>query len=67
MLRRFYINTTGCLGITVDCSETIVIIISRKENIAFVKLFKRSFGRDILASFTGFPCQRADTLNYFRA
>ena len=55
MLRRFYINVAGCVGITGYRSDTIFII-SLKKNIVFEKLFEISFGSNILASFTEFQC-----------
>ena len=55
MLRRFYINTKGCVGITGYWFETIFIIAFEK-NIAFAKLFETSFDSNILASFTEFQC-----------
>ena len=60
MLRRFYKNITGCVGITVYCSETIFITFL-KENTVLIKLFKTSFGSTILASFTEFECHSTDT------
>ena len=56
MLWRFYINVTGCGGITGYWSEAIFII-SFKENIVFGKLFETSFGSDIITSFTEFQCK----------
>ena len=55
MLWRFYINITGCVGITGYRSDTIFII-SLKKDIVFEKLFEISFGRNILASFIEFQC-----------
>ena len=49
MLRRFYINITGCVGITIYWFE-ITFTISINENIVFVKLFGTSFSSNILAS-----------------
>ena len=37
------------------------MIISFKENVAFVKLFQKSFGSNIFASFTEFQCKGVDT------
>ena len=62
---RFYINITGCVGITGYWSETIFII-SLKENTVFVKLFETSFGRNIIASFTEFQCEGTDTFGFTR-
>ena len=64
MLWRFYINVTGCGGITGYWSEAIFII-SLKENIVFGKLFETSFGSDIIASFTEFQCQGTDTFGFY--
>ena len=52
MLWRFYINITGCVGITVYWSETILIIFL-KENV-FIKLFEKSFGSNILHHLPNF-------------
>ena len=65
MLWRFYINITGCVGITGYRSDTIFII-SLKLNIFFAKLFKTSFGSKIIASFTKFQCQSTDTLGFIQ-
>ena len=63
ILWRFYINVTGCLEITDYWSETIFII-SHKENIVFVKLFKTSFGSNIIVTFNEFQCQGPDTFGF---
>ena len=65
MLWRFYINITGCVEITGYWYETIFII-SLKENIVFVKLFKTSFDSNILASFIEFQCQGTDIFGFIR-
>ena len=52
ILWRCYINISGCVGMTISWSETILS--SLKENIVFVKLFETSFGSDRIASFTEF-------------
>ena len=46
----FYINATGCVGVTGYWSDKICII-SPKENIVFVKLFGICFSSNILSSF----------------
>ena len=38
---------------------------SLKKNIGFVKLFKASFGSNILASRTEFHCQDTDTFGFW--
>ena len=56
MLRIFYLNITGCVGISADLFETIVIT-SLKENI------ETPFECGILPSFTEFQCQGTDTFS----
>ena len=64
MLWKFYINMTGCVGITGYWSETIFVI-SLKENIFFfVKLFETSFGSNIIVSFSEFQFQGTDTFGF---
>ena len=65
MLWRFYINITGCVGITGYRSDTIFII-SLKKNIVFAKLFETSFGSNILASFTEFQWEGTDAFGFMR-
>ena len=66
MLWWFYINVTGCVGITGYWSETIFTI-TLKENIVFVTLLETSFDSNIIASFTEFKCQSTDTFDFIRA
>ena len=65
ILCRFYINITGCIGITIYWIE-IIFTISIKENIVLVKLFETSFGSNIIVSFTKFQCQGTETFVLFK-
>ena len=65
MLWRFYRNIAGCVGITGYWSETSFIIFLKK-NIVLKHLFKISIGSNILASFSEFWCQEADTFGLIR-
>ena len=68
MLGRFYVNVTGCVGITdrwrIGYLSEAFFVISLKENIAFVKLFEISFGSNIITSFTEFQFRGTDTFGF---
>ena len=65
MLRRFYRNITGSVGITSYWSDTSFIIFLKK-NIVLKYSFKLSYSSNILASFPEIWCQGADTFGFIR-